>query len=273
MTCKVTDEDGDVRDDDKVGVQGDEVQGDDMQGDGLHGGDGVKGGVRDDEVGVQGDDMQGDGLHGGDGVRDDDEVGVQGDDQRGDDEVQGDDMQGDGLHDGDGVKGGVQEYEMQDKDGDVQDDDEVGVQGGEDDNVQGGDDDHDVHGAEDDRDGLGDVTDEVGGVHDMKDPRESQDCRSTMAVHLKEKYKTVERKDKVLPRFKQWDINNKHTGVLGMVRLFEQISSGMELNTSSSTSIREEMEFGLGGLKEKFRKRNTRGYHLRESAEEETNFV
>eukprot|EP00090_Calanus_glacialis_P011240 TRINITY_DN19680_c0_g1_i1.p1 TRINITY_DN19680_c0_g1~~TRINITY_DN19680_c0_g1_i1.p1 ORF type:complete len:275 (+),score=64.95 TRINITY_DN19680_c0_g1_i1:445-1269(+) len=32
-----------------------------------------------------------------------------------------------------------------------------------------------------------------------------------------------------------------------MVRLFEQISSGMELNTSSSTSIREEMEFGLGG--------------------------
>ena len=109
-------------------------------------------------------------------------------------------------------------------------------------------------------------------MHDMKDPRESQDCRSTMAVHLKEKYRTVERKGTVIPRFKQ-DINNKHSGVLEMVRLFEQISSGMELNTSSSTSIREEMEFGLGGLKEKFRKRNTRGYHLRESAEEETNFV
>ena len=233
----------------------DEVQSDDIQGDGLYGGDEVKGDVQGYEM--QDEDEDGD-------VRDDDKVGVQ-----------GDDMQGDGLHGGDGVKGGVQEYEMQDKDedGDVQDDDEVGVQGGEDDNVQGGDDDHDVHGAEDDRDGLGDVTDEVGGVHDMKDSRESQDCRSTMAVHLKEKYRTVERKDTVLPRFKQWANHNKHTGVLGMVRLFEQISSGMELNTSSSTSIREEMEFGLGGLKEKFRKRNTRGYHLRESAEEETNFV
>ena len=244
----------------------------DVQGDGLHGDvrDGVQGDDRDgldDNDEVKADDMQGDDEGGvqddedgdvqGDGVRD----GVQGDDQcdgdRDDDEVHGDGLHGDDVRDGvhgadqcdnDEVKaGGIQG---------VQDEDKGGVQVDEDDDVLGRNEDLDVH-------GTGDATDVT----------ESQDCRSTMAVQLKETYRTVDRKDTVIQEFKQ-NINNKHTGVLEMVKLFEQISSGIELNTcSSSTSIREEMEFGLGGLKEKFRKRNTRGYHLRESAEEETNFV
>ena len=86
---------------------------------------------------------------------------------------------------------------------------------------------------------------------------ESQDCPSAMAVHLerKLKYRTVVRKDRGAPNFTNKFTNN-NTGVMDIIKVFEEISTSSVSSSSASSSstgknIKEGAVMDYGGLKGK----------------------
>jgi hypothetical protein len=239
-------------DDNNDGMLGDAMQGVEMlvAPDEVHGGDSA---VDDDVEVVQDEakDTAKDEMHGDEGDAQD----AKDDEMEGDDRMQGDEMLSEmQMH----VRGDVEKAVRCDEHGGGVEDDEDKGAGMLGDDEQGGE---EVLGEDSGKD-YGNVVqdcvkndeidvgkDELHGEGSGRDDgKDDMDCLSTMAVHLKKKGSDV-KKDRGFQEFKH-DNDNETCGVLWMVRLFEDIGSGLGMNT---VSVREDVEFGLCGLKKEKR--------------------
>jgi len=88
---------------------------------------------------------------------------------------------------------------------------------------------------------------------------ESQDCPSAMAVHLERKiYRTVVRTDRGAPRFTN-SFKNNNTGVMEIVKVFEEFSTSSASSSSSSgRNIKTGVDLDNGGASPRKRRRTVR---------------